>query len=202
MQLQTPRVIHSPGLLRRRGKEPRENATVPFRRNLRQTIILLVAAALGAGCHKNSAPQDGAGSNSNSCVVGRLIRGASTTPSNVSLFFTENNCQGQPVSGLTCDSSSCDLTIKEDGQPLSSEAAATLLPAKGLGNPSLTQTGIEAFAGEAELTEIQAPTLDEDKLLAQLDSLSSSVPTFRGPLGRALVVCRRFLVPGRCGGSG
>ena len=44
------------------------------------------------------------------------------------------------------------------------------------GNPLMVQISVEVFAGEASLTELQAPTLDETKVLAALDSLSGYKP--------------------------
>jgi len=45
------------------------------------------------------------------------------------------------------------------------------------GNPLMVQISVEVFAGEASLTEVQAPTLDETKVLAALDSISGYKPT-------------------------
>lgn len=69
-----------------------------------------------------------------SCVKTRLVEGRSMSPSAVALFFTVDDCQGRPITGLTCASypGTCDFGLKEDGARLSSEAAATILPAKGL----------------------------------------------------------------------
>lgn len=48
---------------------------------------------------------------------------------------------------------------------------------QGGGNPQRMQIALEAFGGEADLTELQAPTLDQDALLAKLDSLATWKPT-------------------------
>gem|GEM_PF-2379465 len=148
------------------------------------------------------------------CTRSRLLEGRTGNPvsSSVAVFFSVEDCQGRPVTGLTCDSypAACDFVLKEDGVRLSSEAQARILPRSGLrvfaslvldlssstaaalpdliagatafvnrlqapGAPPVP-ISIQLFAGEATLTEWQAPTLDTAQLLQRLDALTTFVP--------------------------
>jgi formylglycine-generating enzyme required for sulfatase activity len=68
-----------------------------------------------------------------SCVVTRLVEGRNATSAGINgglaLFFTVDDCQGRPVTGLAA----ADFSLLEDGRALSSEAQATILPADGRG---------------------------------------------------------------------
>jgi hypothetical protein len=70
-----------------------------------------------------------------SCVKTRLIEGRTTaagspSPATVAVFFTVDDCQGRPVTGLSCTTypSLCDFVLKENGTSLSYEASAVILP--------------------------------------------------------------------------
>jgi hypothetical protein len=68
------------------------------------------------------------------CVKTRLIEGRTTSPATVALFFTVDDCQGRPITGLTCDTypALCDFVLKENGFNLTSEASAVVLPRAGV----------------------------------------------------------------------
>ncbi len=155
------------------------------------------------------------------CVVGKLVEGRTRVPgaakttieSSVALFFTVDDCQGRPITGLECKHfpDQCAFSLKEDGVGLSSEADASILQIKGLNvfarllldmssstmkelsqviagakafvqslqieHPELqVQIAVDLFAGEANVTEWQTPTLDSAKVLARLDALDTYVP--------------------------
>jgi len=78
-----------------------------------------------------------------SCVVSKLIEGrtsgysSNVSPgttvntalqSSVAMFYTVDDCQGRPVTGL----GNSDFAVQEDGTALSSEAVPTVLPKPGL----------------------------------------------------------------------
>jgi len=144
-----------------------------------------------------------------SCVETRLLEGRTATSSGVSggiaLFFTVEDCEGRPVTGLVAE----DFALLEDGEALSSEAQATVLPQAGVGvfvslvldlssstAPVLgelvdgarafvdtleaarlpVQVQVLAFGGEAMATERQRHTLDLDAARAALDGLRSWTP--------------------------
>ena len=144
-----------------------------------------------------------------SCVETRLLEGRTATSSGVSggiaLFFTVEDCEGRPVTGLVAE----DFSLLEDGEALSSEAQATVLPQAGVGvfvslvldlssstAPVLgelvdgarafvdtleaarlpVQVQVLAFGGEAMATERQRHTLDLDAARAALDGLRSWTP--------------------------
>jgi uncharacterized repeat protein (TIGR02543 family) len=68
-----------------------------------------------------------------SCVLTRLLEGRSASSAGINgglaLFFTVDDCYGNPITGLDAD----DFTLLEDGRELSSEAQATILPQAGRG---------------------------------------------------------------------
>ncbi|MBI5546085.1 MAG: hypothetical protein HY901_19515, partial [Deltaproteobacteria bacterium] len=67
------------------------------------------------------------------CVRERLIHGRTFSQSAVALFFEVDDCQGRPITGLSCEpNGGCDFTVKEDGTRLPVEAVPSILPAKGL----------------------------------------------------------------------
>jgi hypothetical protein len=145
-----------------------------------------------------------------SCVVTRLVEGRNATPAGINgglaLFFTVDDCQGRPVTGLTA----ADFSLLEDGRPLSSEAQATILPADGRGifvslvldfsastEPVLpelldgaaafldaleaarlpAQVQIMAFGGEATAYVAQAYTLDLAAARTALSELAAWRPS-------------------------
>lgn len=140
-----------------------------------------------------------------SCVITRLIEGRRVDPSAVAVFFTVDDCDGQPVTGLNAG----NFDVLEDGQSLSVEAVPTFLRLDGLqvftwivldmssstsgvvneligGARSLVnslqdgspvQIGVLLFAGESNITVWQQPTLDKATLLARLDDLNMFTPS-------------------------
>lgn len=141
-----------------------------------------------------------------SCTVTRLLEGRTVSPSGIAMFFSAEDCLGNPLTDLAAT----DFVVNEDGTRLSSESSATLLTRVGpqvfvslvLDLSSSTspflpqliaaagqfvttlqtvrrlpvQIGLQVFAGEASLTEWQAPTLDTARLLARLEALSTYRP--------------------------
>ena len=61
------------------------------------------------------------------CVRGQLIEGRTTAPSAVALWYTVDDCDGRPVTGLGAD----DFVVLEDDATLSAEASVTVLPRDG-----------------------------------------------------------------------
>ena len=149
-------------------------------------------------------------SSDRSCVVTRLLEGRNATSAGINgglaLFFTVDDCEGRPVTGLT----NSDFRLLEDGRPLSSEAQATVLPADGRGifvslvldfssstEPVLpdlldgaaafltaleearlpAQVQIMAFGGDATAYVAQRYTLDVASARAALTGLSAWRPT-------------------------
>lgn len=120
---------------------------------------------------------------SRACTVTRLLEGRTVSPSGVAMFFSAEDCAGNPLTDLTAT----DFVVNEDGTRLSSESTATLLTRVGqqvfvslvLDVSSSTnaflpqlitaarqfvttlqternlpvQIGLQVFAGEASLTE-------------------------------------------------
>ena len=143
---------------------------------------------------------------SRSCTVTRLLEGRTVSPSGVAMFFSAEDCAGNPLTDLTAS----DFVVNEDGTRLSSESSTTLLTRVGpqvfvslvLDVSSSTraflpqliaaasqfvttlqterglpvQISLQVFAGESSLTQWQAPTLDTARLLARLDALTSYRP--------------------------
>jgi len=145
-----------------------------------------------------------------SCVVTKLLEGRDATNAGVNgglgLFFTVDDCQGRPITGLT----GADFTLLENDRPLSSEAQASILPADGRGifvslvldfsastEPVLpellngantfldsleaarlpAQVQIMAFGGEANAYVAQRYTVDLASARAALTGLSAWRPT-------------------------
>ena len=142
-----------------------------------------------------------------SCVRSRLLESRVVDPSAIALFFTVDDCRGNPLTNLSAD----DFDLAEDGEPLNSEVAATILPIDGLQvfvtlvldmststQPNLTdliaaskrfvqllqverglpvQVSVLLFAGEDRLTEWQQPSLEPSMVLDRLDALADFVPT-------------------------
>lgn len=136
-----------------------------------------------------------------SCAVLRKIEGRTQKPSNIAVFFTVDDCDGNPITDLQDG----DFVLEEDGKPLSVESPAKVLPQKGL-QVFLTlaldfsgstdpmqdkviaaakalvqqiqveqklpaQIGLEVFDGAQTSTVWQKHTLDTQKLLGRLDQL-------------------------------
>lgn len=98
-----------------------------------------------------------------SCVKTRLIEGrttgpASPSPATVAVFFTVDDCQGRPVTGLTCSSypSLCDFVLKENGTSLTSEASAVILPRTGVAEVFMTLLIDMSSSTNASLPEVIA----------------------------------------------
>lgn len=98
-----------------------------------------------------------------SCVKTRLIEGrttgtASASPATVAVFFTVDDCQGRPVTGLTCNTypSLCDFVLKENGTSLTSEAAAVILPRTGVAEVFMTLLIDMSSSTNASLPEVIA----------------------------------------------
>jgi hypothetical protein len=98
-----------------------------------------------------------------SCVKTRLIEGRTTTPASpspatVAVFFTVDDCQGRPVTGLTCSSypSLCDFVLKENGTSLTSEASAVILPRTGVAEVFMTLLIDMSSSTSANLSDVVA----------------------------------------------
>ena len=87
-------------------------------------VLVSFALALAPGC--GGGPPDGTGSTAERCLKLRAQEDAKVSlPARISLLFTVDTCQGQPVSGLTVD----DFALFENGAPISRyESRMTLMP--------------------------------------------------------------------------
>jgi len=138
-----------------------------------------------------------------SCVATRILEGRRVQPSGVAVFFTVDDCNGNPITDLT----ETDFSVAEDGEALSVEAEAVVLPKPGAQAfvtlaldlskstdavrgqllasaqafcdalyarlPGRVQVGIEVFAGMAESVRVQPPTLLQETIRAKLAELET-----------------------------
>jgi uncharacterized protein YegL len=146
-----------------------------------------------------------------SCVQMELLQGVPISVlipdsgSAVGLYFTVDDCQGRPITGLT----EADFALREDGDPLSAEASVSILPQRGLQvfttllidmsnstRPQLAeiiagaqryiqtleqrelpvQVAVDLFAGERGVTRWAGPTLDTQGMIQRLDLLAEYEP--------------------------
>ncbi|MFO0624139.1 MAG: FG-GAP-like repeat-containing protein [Polyangiales bacterium] len=140
------------------------------------------------------------------CTITRLLEGRTVAPSGVAMFFTAEDCQGRPLTDLrggdfvvredgTPLSSEASATLitrvgprvfvslvldvsasTQAFLPQLTAAAAELVTNLQTVRRLPVQIGLQVFAGESNLTEWQAPTLDTAQLLARLTALAGYRP--------------------------
>ncbi|MDB4932226.1 MAG: hypothetical protein JWM10_4710, partial [Myxococcaceae bacterium] len=143
-------------------------------------------------------------------AVTRLLEGRTVSPSGVAMFFAAEDCLGRPLTdlaatdfvvredGIALGSEASATLITRVGPQVFVSLVLDLSASTNAFLPQLTaaaaqfittlqtvrhlpvQIGLQVFAGEAGLTEWQAPTVDTARLLARLDALATYHPADPG----------------------